>query len=267
MKKLRLKKLMLLFLLVNIGCVKNASNDDKLIDLIFQKVSNEIKECNINDLYIRDSLRIKLIFKYIKEDLRIKDIKFGDSICYYRKIDSLGGIYSYLKVMGESIPMEMITISMEKNGKDNNIYFSPEDITFTGDTLLDINADGKFEYIRKSYPSTGSWLAFQESIYVLGDGVEYKNSINLTNPTYNKFIKNGVITLSYDRPGKSKLVYMQFDNKFKIDTLLSLSKCKDKYMLKDFYTEKVKKLETIPFPFTSVKEEYLKWFDSKIEDE
>lgn len=246
--------IILIALIITLTSCNTDNLSNNIVESLLVEYNRNVDKLNLidKDEYIQDSIRSRVLFDILLKQ-KIDTIGFiiGDSIRFSRILFN-NKEYRYLKYTGKYIPFPFILIGEYNNGEVKELYFSAEDNTFQGDTLMDVNNDSSLDYIRKWYPSSGCCLANNEDIYMLYN----KKIINIINPTY--FNKREVVSMSYDRPGESILYHFLILNTT-IDTLSVLTKdTNNMFLLKTKENQKI--VNELPYPYCNIKEEYLNWF-------
>lgn len=142
------------------------------------------------------------------------------------------------------------------------VYEKPHFI-YTGDTIVDVNGDGRKDYVLQLYPNSGCCLANIDLVYINDNG-DFSKQYEFLNPTY--FPKEKLIRgLGYAHPGETELYTYKWNN-FVIDTLEYIYPSIEK---KGLYLKTTRKLvntkeediitiKNVPKAYRSIK--YYHWF-------
>jgi hypothetical protein len=214
--------------------------------------------------YIKeDSLKFFSLIDSIERPLIIDKnfIMQTEDIVYKRgNLFNNGKQYAYARYTGNEQFVGIIIKEINSEGFDF-LYYKWEGMDYQRDTIININTDSIYEYIRTWNPLSACCISNNDDIYVLNKQNRFNKVFSLLNPTYFP-CRNEVITMSYCYQGECQLTFMTYNN-FVLDTIMTLNTIAEKenqYLLQDHKKSKKETVKNIPELFLETKNEYLNWF-------
>ena len=271
------EKITLLLILLNFFSCKESVPVNEKVSIIKEKSVNKIEKKKINITKVDNRSFEKILDSTLKiAKLNISKNLFKTKIKHYENYE-LGSVTSELEIDNFFSKKQKHLII--KTYTNSDIYFDifliknntflpvlkhiESNMTFTKDTIIDVNKDGKKDFLVNWYGSSGCCLKNFYNVYLYQkNNIEFSKSFEFINPTFspNEKLIRGVC---YGHPGETEMYKYKW-NGINVDTIEYISYEKDvkgiktgkiiqsKKIIYDKPNSEIKKLNKIPKEYKSI---------------